>query len=282
LNIILSHLCSSCRFRNTVELAIFSNTGHLTALGTVTEKLTGNFKMRRLKIVMAGLAASLSFSGSAVQAANLLADSGFETQGTTTNNYCYFDFSAGGNGPCGAGAWSGGLIHPNGGGSGFQFESNGAWPGQPTPDGTRYAFIQMGNSINQTFTPTQTGDYILTWIDAGRPAGCCGGNQDYLVTIGDGINLAPILFLGSTTTSQAWTAQTADFSVNLLAGTNYILTFQGLVTTSDQTTFIDAVSLDLAPPSAVPEPASWALMLGGFGLIGAAMRRGAGAILSKA
>jgi PEP-CTERM motif len=234
--------------------------------------------MRRLKIVLAGLAASLSFAGSHVQAANILADGGFETQGTTTSNYCYFGLSAGGNAPCGAGAWYGGPVN----GGGLQFESNGAWPGQPSPDGTRYAFVQTGGSINQNFTPTQTGDYLLTWIDAGRPAGCCGGNQDYFVTIGDGTNLSPILFLGSTTTNQAWTAQTADFAVNLLAGTNYILTFQGLVTTSDQTSFIDAVSLDLAPTNAVPEPASWAMMLGGFGLIGAAMRRRTGATLAQA
>jgi len=37
---------------------------------------------------------------------------------------------------------------------------------------------------------------------------------------------------------------------------------------------LDAVSVDLiAPPRAVPEPASWAMMIAGFGLLGAVMRR---------
>jgi PEP-CTERM motif len=226
--------------------------------------------VKHLKMIIAGLAASFVFAGSAVQAANILADGGFETQGLTTANYCYFGLSAGGNAPCGSGAWFGGPVN----GGGLQFESNGAWPGLPSPDGTRYAFVQTGGSINQTFTPTQTGDYILTWIDAGRPSGCCGGNQDYFVSIDDGSGgLSPILYSGSTTTSQPWTAQTADFAVNLLAGTSYTLTFQGLVTGTDQTSFIDGVSFDIAPPSAVPEPASWALMIAGFGLVGSAMRR---------
>lgn len=36
---------------------------------------------------------------------------------------------------------------------------------------------------------------------------------------------------------------------------------------------LDNVSVDLAVPAAVPEPATWAMMLVGFGAIGAAMRR---------
>jgi PEP-CTERM motif len=242
-------------------------------------RVNRGFKVKHLKMIIAGLAASFVFAGSAVQAANILADGGFETQGLTTANYCYFGLSAGGNAPCGSGAWFVGPVN----GGGLQFESNGAWPGLPSPDGTRYAFVQTGGSINQTFTPTQTGDYILTWIDAGRPAGCCGGNQDYFVSIDDGSGgLSPILYSGSTTTSQPWTAQTADFAVNLLAGTSYTLTFQGLVTDTDQTSFIDGVSFDIAPLSAVPEPASWALMIAGFGLVGSAMRRRPSATPRKA
>lgn len=45
---------------------------------------------------------------------------------------------------------------------------------------------------------------------------------------------------------------------------------------SDPTLTVDYASLDYVlrtPLSAVPEPASWALMLGGFGLVGSAMRR---------
>jgi hypothetical protein len=34
-----------------------------------------------------------------------------------------------------------------------------------------------------------------------------------------------------------------------------------------------AMTLTTAAPAAVPEPASWAMMLGGFGLVGGALRR---------
>jgi hypothetical protein len=206
-------------------------------------------------------------AGGVAHATNILADGGFETQGTaSTGNYCYFGFAAAGNPACGAGAWSGRD------GGGLQFEGNGAWPGLASPDGTRYAFIQTIGSISQAFTPTVSGNFRLSWLDAGRPAGCCGGNQRYYVVIEDGFSLSPLLYLGATTTGQGWTVRQGSVPIGLTAGTSYTLTFQGMERNSDQTSFIDGVSLDLAP-GAVPEPASWALMLGGFGLTGAAMRR---------
>ncbi len=218
-------------------------------------------------------AAALAVAATATPAfaANILADGGFEAQGTaSTSNYCYFGFSSAGNPACQGGPWSGPV--PPFGGSGLQFEGNGAWPGLATPDGTRYGFIQLTGSLSQNFTPTQSGNYLLSWLDAGRPFGCCGGNQLYFAVIDDGTNLAPLLYQGSTTTGQAWTARQADFAVTLNAGTAYRLTFQGLERVTDQTSFIDAVSLDFVAPT-VPEPASWALMLAGFGLVGAATRR---------
>ena len=220
--------------------------------------------------ILATFALAIASIASPASAA-VLADGGFETQGASTGNYCYFGFSSAGNPACGAGAWSG--PAPAFGGSGFQFENNGAWPGLPTPDGTRYAFIQLTGSIRQVFTAAQSGKYTVNWLEAGRPAGCCGGNQRYFVSLSDGVSLSPLVYSGSTFTSQPWTARQGNAAVQLTAGTSYTLTFQGLERVTDETTFIDAVSLDLAPGGGVPEPASWALMLGGFCLIGAAMRR---------
>jgi hypothetical protein len=46
-----------------------------------------------------------------------------------------------------------------------------------------------------------------------------------------------------------------------------------LLTTSDSTLNIGSVSYTLSEPSDAPEPATWAMFIGGFGLIGATMRR---------
>ena len=63
----------------------------------------------------------------------------------------------------------------------------------------------------------------------------------------------------------AWQSQNAN-AVLLAAGT-YTLSFTGQVA-EDRTSFIDAVAL-----TAVPEPGTWAMMIGGFGMAGGLMRR---------
>jgi PEP-CTERM motif len=226
-----------------------------------------------MKIKLAIGAAFALALGAAPASAAALSDGGFEVQGpASTGNYCYFGFAAGGNGQCGTGAWAG----ANGGG--FQFEGNVAWPGVATPDGTHYSFIQNLGQISQTFTLSQSGNYLLNWLDAGRPG--FGGNQTYRAVIDDGVNPASLLYLGSTTTGQRWTARQAGVAVGLVAGTNYTLKFQGINGAGDNTAFIDAVSLNLIT-SVVPEPASWMMMLAGFGLAGAAMRRKRGTVSHK-
>lgn len=221
-----------------------------------------------LKLSTTVFAAIAAFAATPATAANILTDGGFEAQGAaSTGNYCYFGFATAGGPACQSGAWASNNL-----GGGLQVETNGAWPGVPSPDGSFYGFIQAGGSLTQAFTPTQSGTYSLNWIDAGRPnIGCCAGDQNYYVTIDDGVSLAPLLYLGGTTSFQPWTARQAAFTFGLTAGTAYTLTFQG-TSRSDNTAFIDGVSLDLVP-GAVPEPAAWAFMLAGFGLVGGAMRR---------
>ena len=46
----------------------------------------------------------------------------------------------------------------------------------------------------------------------------------------------------------------------------------------DESWGLDNFSLRAVPPGGVPEPASWALMIAGFGLAGAALRRRRGAL----
>ena len=196
-------------------------------------------------------------------AATQIADGGFETQGSSVapGGYCYFGMATGGGPACGAGAWQGV-------GAGLQDETNQPWPGQPTDDGSKYGFVQGLGELAQVFTADTTGAFTLSWMDAGRPrSGGYDGNQTYDVLLVSNFG-ADTVSLGSfaTTDYQPFTARSTGL-FNLAAGETYALVFRG-TGDGDHTSFIDGVSL----AGAVPEPASWALMLLGFSGLGATLR----------
>ena len=210
-------------------------------------------------LVMAGAASVLLAAWTAPAfGATQLVDGGFETQAAgLTNGFCYFD-------ACPLGAWSG-LV-----GGGLQGELNTAWPGELTPDGEVYGFVQASGFIEQTFVANDTGSFSLSWLDAGRPAPFLG-EQTYNVTLS---SLAGSVILGgfSTTDDSGFTPRSTG-PFQLASGTSYTLRFQG-VAVVDDTAFIDQVALNTlsVTPNPVPEPAAWALMIGGFGLAGASLR----------
>jgi len=70
---------------------------------------------------------------------------------------------------------------------------------------------------------------------------------------------------GSTASSQDWEVFSGYFTAASLFTT---LTFADISGVGNQGLFLDAVSV-----SAAPEPATWAMMILGFGFVGAAMRR---------
>jgi hypothetical protein len=213
----------------------------------------------RANLVFAAAAAAVSMTAATAQAATFV-DGGFEAQAAGVE-YCYFNYS-GVNPACGGGAWDG----ANGGG--LQVEDNSPWPGQATSDGSYYAFIQNTGYIEQTFTAASTGAFRLSWLDAGRPLGCCYGNQHYDVTL-SGIGAIAGF---DTTTSQPFGARSSA-SFQLTGGQSYTVRFQGAASGGDDTAFIDQIALN-----AVPEPAAWALMIVGFGSAGAMLRRRRAAI----
>jgi len=211
-----------------------------------------------------GLAASaaLLLSAAPAAAATQLVDGGFEAQASGVGQFCYFNFGT----VCPTGAWTGGTIG-NGGGGGFQDEQNFAWPGLATPDGVKYAFIQMLGFIQQSFVAGDTGTYNLSWLHAGRSNSQFSGNQNYDVLV-NGVVVAS----SSTVTYENWGA-VGSSNFNLVAGQAYTVRFQGLVETDFPATFIDAVSLNAAAPvGGIPEPSTWAMLILGFGAIGGALR----------
>ncbi len=95
-----------------------------------------------------------------------------------------------------------------------------------------------------------------------------GGNQSLIASVLDGTTSTLLASLLVSTSSQ--TPQTATISFGALSGSS-IIRFTDVAGNDsfNQDIGIDNVSVS----GAVPEPASWALMIGGFGLVGFAMRR---------
>ena len=106
----------------------------------------------------------------------------------------------------------------------------------------------------------------MTWLSAGRPNfGAYAGDQSYDVSLtGSGIELGSFGTF-TTTSGQAFTRLSGTATV--IGGQIYALSFRGL-STADETAFIDGVTV-----SQVPESATWAMMVAGFGLVGAGVRR---------
>ena len=209
------------------------------------------FYMRKLAVIVTLALGAMALPAQAAS----FSDGSFEAEGAAANygstSYCYFS-DGGAPALCGneGTPWSG---------SGLIQSGSGPWGGTSAFDGAYYSFVQSGQTLSQTFTADKTSNYLLNWVDAERNG--YGSANDYVVTLGDATS-GTIL-----ANSTSWTGRSLD--AHLVAGQTYTLTFQGLDSRGgDNTAFIDGVSL-----RAVPEPASWALMIGGVGLAGTALRR---------
>lgn len=124
--------------------------------------------------------------------------------------------------------------------------------------GNQYAFVQTTGSISQSFSSV-AGSFSLSFLDAGRTASCCSGNQTFQVLI-DSIVLGTF----STTANGLFAAQNIPL-IYLTAG-QHTLAFAGTDPGGgDVTSFIDNVNLT----ASVPEPSS--LLLFGSALFGVAL-----------
>ena len=136
-------------------------------------------------------------------------------------------------------------------------------------------FVEMdgdptySSAITQTITGLTAGkSYNVTFYQAaGQQKGFNGATTErWQVSLGDQTELSDKYSLASHGVG-AWEAESLNFTAT---SASEVLSFLAIGTPNGEPpiAFLDGVSL-----SAAPEPATWALMLGGFALVGAAQRR---------
>lgn len=204
---------------------------------------------------------SAALAGSTAHASELLSDGSFETPAIGTGHYTYPGLSYGNISPIAdfQDGWTyagSALVNALG--------SNDWYGGSPPAgqDGAQFVALQGTSTLSQTFT--MVGSTLdLSWLAGGRPNfGSYNGDQTYAVKL-NGLLLGTF----STISGQAFTPENLIVH-GLTNNGSYTLSFVGQVG-ADETSFIDKVS---ATGGAVPEPAAWALMIVGFGGVGAALR----------
>ncbi|MFS0738151.1 choice-of-anchor C family protein [Sphingomonas sp. 1P06PA] len=134
-------------------------------------------------------------------------------------------------------------------------------------DGTN-SFDLSGNgigSISQTFDTIAGLTYNVTFDLAGNPAGDPATKTLLTMATGGSTQTDTFTVTGANTlANMGWQTFSYSFVAQSASST---LTF------SSDTATAFGPALDNVTVTAVPEPAAWALMIGGFGLVGGAMRR---------
>ena len=130
--------------------------------------------------------------------------------------------------------------------------------------------VELDSNNNSSMSRTiDAGSYTLNFYYSARPDIAAASNGiDVLI---NGVSIFNITGDGGTGTN--WMPQSITFGVNASS----TLTFAAIGTSDSLGGYLDNIALD-----GVPEPAAWALMIAGFGLVGAASRRRARASVTYA
>ncbi|HWY61792.1 MAG TPA: PEPxxWA-CTERM sorting domain-containing protein [Rhizomicrobium sp.] len=115
--------------------------------------------------------------------------------------------------------------------------------------------------ILQSVATLAAGDYTVTFLLAGNLRGAV--NKTTQVGIGSQfVTITPV------SNSQGYTLYTENFT-----NASGRVTFRDIGGTDDQGNLLDNIVVSTGVTAGVPEPATWAMMLAGFGVIGFVVRR---------
>ena len=193
-----------------------------------------------MKLLLSLLAVSGIAVAAPATASTVLFD-GFESPAISPGSYNY-------GGTDGAGAVFDSLTGVQSNGSAFGYSA--------APQGTQTGHLQNLGSFSYTLSGLDAASfYTLSFFSAARPNYAIGS---YTVSF-NGTQLGAF-----TPTSTTWTGQSLSFLAGATSGS---LVFTGTTTAGDANVGFDSIAVS------VPEPATWAMMLMGFGMIGFAARR---------
>lgn len=135
--------------------------------------------------------------------------------------------------------------------------------GAPAPTGGQ-VFVELDANFNSAMSRViGAGTYNLDYLYSPRPNVALGSNGIEVLLNGVSLGIQAQQGVGATSWSQV-------FLGPFTAAAGSTLTFRAVGTSDSLGGYIDNITL-----TAVPEPASWALLILGFGVIGGALRRSA-------
>ena len=237
--------------------------------------------MIKTTIVAAGLA--LAAAAAPAGAVNLVVNGGFEA---TTNGLGQFDNNTQANGWSSAGynfifgSDPGAVVFGQYGGLALYAPSNGTANGfTASPDGGNFVGADGAfgvAAVEQTITGLTAGkDYVVKFYWGGaQQLGFTGENtEQWEVSLGGAPSQFTAIYVNPTAGFSGWRAESFTFTAT---GSSAVLSFLAHGTPDGVPPFsvLDGVSLN----AAVPEAATWAMMIAGFGMIGFAARRRAAAL----